>query len=188
MGPNWSNNANWLSDSAYRPMVSASPPTATDGSLGWNSVDNQLSWDVFLSELGNLSNLTELLASWREPVERLVSHVELGNLSNLTSAGPHQQPVERARVPVELSNLSNLQMLHGLTENQLIGIDPRSSWATCPTCNELSFTGNQLSGSIPSELGSLAQLGRAIPRQQSVERVNPVGTGNLTNLRESVAQ
>ena len=51
-----------------------------------------------------------------------------------------------------------------------------------PILRVLSLSNNQLSGSIPSELGDLANLVSAVARQQPVERADTVELGNLDNL------
>ena len=63
-----------------------------------------------------------------------------------------------------------------LRDNQLSGSIP-SELGNLANLEGLWLDGNQLSGSIPSELGNLDNLERLGLHRQPVERVDTVGTG-----------
>ena len=60
----------------------------------------------------------------------------------------------------------------------------RRSWGASPTWNQLSLWGNQLTGEIPKELGSLANLlGLYLSKNQLTGEI-PKELGILANLQE----
>ena len=75
-----------------------------------------------------------------------------------------------------------------LRDNQLSGSIP-SELGNLANLERLGLDGNQLSGSIPSELGNLDNLASAVARrQQRVERADTVGTGQPRQPGRAVAR
>ena len=168
-GPNWTNT--W---DLSQPVSEWYGITLDDGGcrvIEINLNGNQLSGNI-PSELGNLSNLTELYLGRNELIGSIPS--ELGDLSNLkilalggsglygyqlnatfvfTSGSFNQLS---GSIPSSLSDLSNLEILD-LVGNELSGNIP-SELGDLSNLTGLYLGGNQLSGSIPPELGNLSKL------------------------------
>ena len=131
-GPNWANNANWLSD---RPISEWYGVSKIDdyGVIGLDLRENQLSGEIpaelgSLSELeslwlydnqltgeippeiGNLSNLEVLFLSRNQLTGKILP--EIGNLSNLGGLSLYDNQLT-GEIPPEIGNLSNLQSLAG---------------------------------------------------------------------------
>ena len=126
-GANWKTNYIWLSD---EPIHKWSGVAVDHRGRIWrlDLSNNELTGEI-PSELGNLSNLQDLLLDENQLTGEIPS--ELGNLSNLQHLILRKNLLS-GKIPLELGNLSKLQYLF-LDENQL-------------------------SGEIPSELGNLSKL------------------------------
>ena len=200
-GPNWTNNANWLSDAPLNDwhgvtadstgrvtqlrlrnnqLQGAIPPTleilANLAVLELNR--NQLTGAVppELSRLGNLERL------WLES-NQLSGTIppELGNLAKLTwlDLGSNQLS---GTIPPELGRLANLVVLE-LGWNQLSGEIPREL-SRLLTLAHLSLTSNELRGAIPSELSLLAKLIHLHLGGNQLSGAIPPELGRLTNLEK----
>ena len=126
-GPNWTNNANWVSGQP----VGRWRGVTTDPSgqvVGLSLPENGLTGEI-PSELGSLANLTWLSLNENQLRGNIPS--ELGGLSGLTGLWLHENQLT-GEIPSELGNLSSL--------------------------TNLVFWGNKLSGEIPVELSSLSNL------------------------------
>ena len=89
----------------------------------------------------------------------------------------------RGEIPAELGGLARLERLV-LYQNQLGG-KYRRNWAASPTWRGWTFpaTGsNRLSGEIPAELGSLANLRWLVLYQNQLGGAIPAELGGLANL------
>ena len=198
-GDNWTNNTLWLSNrplGEWHGVTTDAYGRVTKLRLGFN----QLSGAIPV-ELGNLSNLQELLLfrnqlsgvipaalgnmpnlQWLNLSGNQLSGaipVELGNLSNLTGLNLGSNQLSGA-IPAALGNLTNLQWLY-LGSNQLSGAIP-AALGNLPILRELNLAGNQLSGVIPVELGNLSNLTRLTLSENQLSGAIPVELGNLTNL------
>ena len=150
-GPNWTNNANWLSDapiSQWHGVTTDANGRVTELSL-W---DNQLSGPI-PPELGNLANL-QVLQLWENQLSGSIP-ASLGRLANLTFLRLDSNQLS-GPIPPELGNPANLEVLY-LVGNQLVGpIPPELGRLT--NLIWLGLSGNQLAGLIPPELGNLTNL------------------------------
>ena len=174
-GPNWWNNANWLSNAPVREWYGVS----VDNSgrvVGLHLYENGLSGTI-PSELGNLTNLQWLEFSSNQLSGEIPE--ELGNLTNLGSLGLFSNQLS-GEIPEELGNLTNLYGLQ-LSSNQLSGEIPEEL-GNLTNLQWLEFSSNQLSGEIPEELGNLTNLyGLQLSSNQLSGEI-PEELGNLTNL------
>ena len=125
-GPGWKNNENWLSEAALDQWYGVF--TDCDGTLTHLGLRNNELTGPIPPELGNLSNLTELVFLYNELTGPIPP--ELGNLSNLTSLDLRNNQLT-GPIPPELANLANLTFLN-LSTNQLTGRF-RRSWLISPT-------------------------------------------------------
>ena len=105
------------------------------------------------TELGNLTNLRELLLSVNNLTGAIPS--ELGNLSNLETLIMGNNNLT-GEIPSALGNLTNLARLL-FNSNQLSGEIP-AELGNLANLRELNLGWNRLSGNIPSELGNLSKL------------------------------
>jgi Leucine-rich repeat (LRR) protein len=129
------------------------------------------------SEIGNLTNLTELKLYYNELTGEIPP--EIGNLTNLTYLGLNSNELTGS-IPPEIGNLTNLTHLF-LSSNQLTGeIPPEIGNLTNLTY--LNLYGNQLTGSIPSEIGNLTNLTELWLYDNQLTGEIPPEIGNLTNL------
>ena len=150
-GPNWTDNANWLSDAPIGQWYGV----ITDGRgrvIELHLLGNQLSGSI-PPALGNLANLEWLLLLGNQLSGSIPS--ELGNLNNLIGLRLNGNQLSGS-IPPALGNLANLKGLF-LDGNQLSGSIP-SELGNLANLQTLLLRGNQLSGSIPPALGNLANL------------------------------
>ena len=198
-GPNWKNNANWLSN---RPIGEWHGVTTNSNGrviqLGLS--DNGLTGEI-PPELGRLSNLTRLyfynnqLTGEIPPVLGRLSNLwwmdlnvnqltggippELGRLSDLGSLflGGNQLTGE---ISPELGRLSNLTYL-GLHDNRLTGGIP-PELGRLSNLTRLWLYGNQLTGEIPPELGRLSNLTHLFLNVNQLTGEIPPELDRLSNL------
>ena len=175
-GTGWTNNANWLTSS---PMGHWHGVTIDDDGrvTRLDLHNNQLSGNI-PSELGNLSNLRELVLSENQLTGSVPTW--LGNLANLTvlSLGGNQLTGE---IPTELGSLSNLTVL-SLSDNQLTGEIP-PELGDLANLEELYLSENQLTGCIPVGIAGVAnndldQIGLPFcGGSQGAPSINSITTG-----------
>ncbi len=151
-GANWADDTNWLSNRPLREWYGVT--TDADGRvIGLYLRDNQLSGQV-PSELGNLTNLTELFL--------------------------HNNELSGA-IPPELGNLTNLRFLF-LRSNELSGAIP-PELGDLSSLIWLSLDSNELSGPIPPELGNLTNLRNLYLNHNVLSGALPQELTKLTNLQ-----
>ena len=150
-GPNWTNNANWVSSQP----VGLWHGVTTDPSgrvVGLSLHENELSGEI-PTELGNLASLTNLVLRGNGLIGEIPT--ELGSLANvrvLDLSGNHLT----GGIPTELGGLAKLQELR-LRDNELSGKIP-AELGSLSNLTTLALGENPLTGHIPTELGSLTNL------------------------------
>jgi len=105
-------------------------------------------------EIGNLTNLTSLTVIGDDDYDGRLTSLppEIGNLTNLTSLDLKNNQL--TQLPPEIGNLTNLTSLN-LEHNQLSSLPPEIGKLTNLT--SLTLEGNKLS-SLPPEIGKLTNL------------------------------
>ena len=199
-GPDWINNANWLSDA---PLASWHGVRVEDGrvvrlDLAGNALTGALPAELgslerlrFLNldandlsgslpaELGQLSHLEWLAAAFNDLTGPIPP--ELGELSRL---GTLSFPLNdlTGPIPPELGRLSGLRTLD-LRQNRLTGsIPPRLG--DLSNLRALWLPRNSLAGPIPPELGNLEYLRNLILDDNALTGPIPPALGNLSRLEE----
>ena len=176
-GPNWTNNANWVSGQP----VGRWRGVTTDPSgqvVGLSLPENRLNGEI-PSELGGLANLTWLSLNENQLRGNIPS--ELGGLSGLTGLWLHENQLT-GEIPSELGNLSSLTNLV-LWDNKLSGEIP-PELGRLSNLTVLSLSRNELTGEIPAELRSLANLVELVLWGNELTGEIPSWLGSITNLEE----
>ena len=148
-GPNWTNNANWLTNAPFGQWHGVT--TDANGRITKLELqENGLSGEV-PAELGSLSNLQELHLTRNQLTGPIPS--ELGRLVNLSilALGGNELTGE---IPGELGNLTDLAHLR-LDGNQLSGEIP-AELGRLANLTLLYLSGNQLTGCVPYSLRYVA--------------------------------
>ena len=187
-GPNWVNNANWLTDAPLAAWYGVD--TDVSGRVirldlsrrkeGAEQTGNGLLGSI-PPELGNLSNLEELDLG-RNSLTGTIPP-ELGQLSNLRRLDLGYNGLH-GRIPPELGSLGDLQSL-ALGGNLLTGTIP-SALGALTKLESLGLERNELDGTIPPELGNLTELRSLRFDENELEGPIPSQLGNLTNLRSLI--
>ena len=176
-GPNWTNNANWLT---FAP-ISQWHGVTTDGNGRVTNLDlnDNLLTGTIPAQVGNLSKLQRLNLTRNQLTGAIPS--ELRNLSSLEilALGGNQLT---GTIPTWLSTLSSLQELY-LWENELTGTIP-SELGSLSNLRVLSLSGNQLASEIPPELGRLASLEQLYLSDIQLTGTIPAELGSLASLEE----
>ena len=198
-GPNWKNNANWLSDKPLDTWHGVR--TDGDRRVIWLHLhSNQLAGPI-PPELGNLDTLKELWLSNNQLTGEIPP--TFGNLVKLETLDLYHNQLTGS-VPAELGNLSDLPILKlgsnrltgpippevgnlvalkhlSIDSNQLTGVIP-PQLGNLARLENLSLGYNQLTGSIPAEFGDLSQLKSLSLRYNQLTGPIPPELGNLTDL------
>ena len=149
-GPDWTNNANWLSDehiSKWHGVTTDAGGRVVKLDLG----DNGLS-GVVPPGLSNLVNLRELLLH-DNPLRGSIPP-ELGSLDNLTRLELDDNDLT-GTIPASLGNLTNLAHLE-LDDNELTGTIPASLRDLTALTYLRLAGGNQFTGCIPVGMTEIA--------------------------------
>ena len=197
-GVNWTNNANWLSDSPIgewhgvttdengRVLALELPSNQLSGSIPveigaltnlivLNLQNNQLSGTI-PAEIGNLSNLQVLILQGNQLSGSIPA--EIGALANLQGLILQSNQLS-GPIPIELGGLANLEVMD-LANNRLSGSIP-TELRELANLKVLILQGNQLSGSIPPELGGLANLQTLILGGNEFTGCIPSGLQNIAD-------
>ena len=144
-GPNWTNNANWLSDT---PLTTAPDGRVVELNLSQNQLRGELP-----AQLDRLSRLEHLFL-WGNDLQGPIPST-LGRLPNLQSLqlGGNQLS---GQIPTTLGDIPTLTWL-GLGANQLTGPIP-TTLGRLTNLTVLNLSANQLTGPIPWSLGQLTDL------------------------------
>ena len=180
-GPDWTNNANWLTDAPLRNWygveVDGEGRVSGLSLIVNNFVGNNLTGRI-PPELGSLVALEHLSLSSNDLSGEIPP--ELGNLSELTQLYLYSNDLTGS-IPSELGNLAALRRL-SLSRNDLTGpIPPELGNLTDLTI--LSLSANDLSGEIPPELGNLTALSLLDLDDNNLTGEIPSELGNLAALR-----
>jgi parallel beta-helix repeat protein/predicted outer membrane repeat protein len=173
-GAKWENNAEWK---ATHTPCSWHGVTCSGGHVLALQLENNNLTGSIPSELGNLSNLTQLDLGDNELTGKIPS--ELGNLSNLTLLELGDNSLIDS-IPNELGKLSNLTQLD-LGYNSLTSSIP-SELGKLSNLTQLDLGYNKLIGLIPSELSNLTYLEKLWLRDNGLCGEIPAGLKNLSNI------
>ena len=177
-GANWTNRTKWKSTSPlgqwHGVTLNQNQNRVERLYLFYNNLNGTIP-----SELGNLTNLKELLLNDNQLNGTIPS--EFGDLTNLEKLRLHSSQLS-GTIPTELGNLTNLKELL-LDNNQLSGTIP-TELGNLTNLEKLSFFRNQLSGTIPSELGGLTNLKELSLFSNQLSGTIPTELGDLANLKE----
>jgi Leucine-rich repeat (LRR) protein len=196
-GPEWTNNANWLSgpvdtwyglavenervvnlDLSGNNLIGIIPPQLgnLDALLYLDLSSNTISGSI-PAEIGLLSSLESLFLIDLPLTGNLPG--ELGNLTNIITLYIAFTDISGA-IPPELGNLNNIDDLY-LSANQLTGNIP-AELGNLLSLTSLDLSENQLSGSIPTELGNLVNLYQLNLFTNQLSGTLPPSLANLTGL------
>ena len=150
-GPNWTNNADWLSNTPVGEWHGVQADSA-GVVIALNLYSNGLRGEI-PPELGQLSNL-EVLSLYGNQLSGAIP-AELGQLSNLEVLFLNDNQLSGA-IPAELGQLSDLEVLE-LFSNNLSGEIP-PELGRLANLTSLDLWNNALSGEVPPELGNLSKL------------------------------
>ncbi|MDE2751723.1 MAG: Ig-like domain-containing protein, partial [Gemmatimonadota bacterium] len=156
-GPDWTNNANWLTDAPLRT---------------WYGVD--------VDGEGRVSGLSLVVNNFVG--NNLTGRIppELGSLAALEHLSLHSNDLS-GEIPPELGNLARLRELR-LWFNNLTGSIP-PELGNLAALRLLGLSDNNLTGRIPPELGNLAELRQLNLYSNDLSGEIPPTLGNLTALR-----
>ena len=163
-GPNWINNANWLS----------AQPIDT-----WRGVKTEPQIKCIKGEPVSDLSVTGLTFPGDMNLTGTIP-VELENLSNLKSLYIHDHKLLTGTIPAELGNLANLRVL-SLFGNNFTGSIP-AELGNLVNLSSLALNGNTLTGTIPAELGNLTNLEILNITGNNLTGTIPSELGNLTKL------
>ncbi|XP_047943489.1 putative leucine-rich repeat receptor-like serine/threonine-protein kinase At2g24130 [Salvia hispanica] len=87
----------------------------------------------------------------------------------------------QGQIPASFSLLSNLKLIH-LYQNSLTGAIPATFFANCTGLKNIDFSSNQLTGTIPSEIGNCPDLWAVSLYDNQLVGEIPSSLGNATGM------
>ena len=174
-GPNWENNANWLSDRPLREWyaVTNDKEGRVDGLyLHGNQLSGQLP-----AGLAGLDNLRELFFHFNQLTGPIPA--ELGNLSKLEILRGRNNQLTGS-IPIQLGNQTSLDILD-LRSNQLTGTIP-AELSMLTNLEGLYIGDNRFTGNIPAELGALTKLRGFYVYDNQLTGQIPTELGSMQNM------
>ena len=176
-GPNWRNDANWLSDEPLRRWYGVT--TDSGGrvvrlELSSNDLSGELP-----AELGQLSELQWLRMSYNQLSG--VIPAELGRLGSLVTLRLTRSQLS-GEIPAALGQLANLEGLY-LNFNDLSGAIP-VELGQLSDLVEMDLSWNELSGTIPGALGQLSGLEELDLSDNGLSGAIPAELAQLHSLEE----
>ena len=173
-GPNWRNNANWLTDAPLDEWhgVKVEGPSV----VGIDLPSNGLAGPV-PSQLGDIRRLRVLYLDENSLTGPIPP--SLGTLYNLETLSLRSNNLS-GPIPPQLGDMVGLATL-SLSENSLTGPIPLSL-GNPPYLRFLFLYHNQLTGPIPPELGKLTQLTYLLLHANQLTGEIPSELGDLQNL------
>ena len=181
-GANWSDNSNWLSAEPLGDWYGVT--TDADGLVTGLSLASNVLSGTIPSALGDLENLQTLHLSGNVLSGCIPASLYSVATNDLADAGIPSCAEREALVA-----LYNATDGANWTDNSnWLSAEPLGDWYGVTTDSDgrvtrLSLDANNLSGTIPAELGSFSQLQSLAVRENSLSGSIPVELGNLTNLR-----
>ena len=179
-GPDWTNNANWLTDAPlgnwYGVDVDGEGRVSGLRLVINDFVGNNLTGRI-PPELGNLVALEHLSLNSNDLTGSIP--LELGNLVDLRELHLWFNDLTGS-IPPELGNLTELTRL-GLSDNNLTGPIP-PELGNLVALNLLGLSDNNLTGPIPPELGNLVALNLLGLSDNNLTGPIPPELGNLPGL------
>ena len=180
-GPNWTNNANWLSEmplSEWHGVSVDNNGCVTGVALNYNQLTGTIP-----PELGNLASLQRLWLVHNQLTGDIPT--KLGNLSNLRALRLENNQLT-GDIPTQLGDLASLRDLN-LSANQLTGDIPAELGALA-NLGTLRLGNNQLTGNIPPALGSLSKTGFEVLslKNNRLTGTIPADMGELSYLGELI--
>ena len=199
-GPNWSNDANWLTDvplGVWFGVVVDGQGRVSELELVYNNLTGRIPTDLgnlaglnrldlggnnltgpIPPDLGNLAQV-EWLGLWTNNLTGPIPP-ELGNLAELKQLLLGENNLT-GRIPPDLGNLAELLWLF-LAQNNLTGPIP-PELGNLAALGDLDLSSNNLTGRIPTELGNLASLGALSLTSNDLSGSVPPELGALPRLR-----
>ena len=176
-GPNWNNNANWLSELPLNEWIGVTA-TSEERVTALNLRDNNLNGSL-PREIGQLTGLTALNLSFNNVTGPLPP--DLGLLTELTELNLFNNALS-GPIPSQLGRLARLEQLM-LAANRLTGIIP-AELGQLGNLSSLNVYNNLLTGPVPTELGLLTALEELALGKNNLSGTVPGELGNLTGLTE----
>ena len=174
-GPNWHNNANWLSNEPIGKWHGVQ--AGTDGRVKQLALNDNNLTGPLPSELGQLERLTDLVM-FNNRISGVIPP-DIGQLARLRRLFLESNGMS-GPIPPELGQLENLVLLH-LFNNELSGSIP-PELGRLEALTDLSLSNNNLTGSIPHQLGQLKNLVLLSLSNNNLTGSIPHQLGQLSNL------
>ena len=176
-GPNWDDDAAWLSHAPLDDWRGVGTDTGADGRVTVLELPSNSLSGAIPTVVGDLTGLEVLDLSRNGLTGEIPS--DLGDLTALTTLDLSANDLGGG-IPSDLGKLTNLQVLY-LASNNLNRPIP-VELGNLTNLTELDLSGNRLSGRIPAELDKLTNLQVLDLSDNRLSGAIPEGLGNLEHL------